>query len=185
MSIIFSVSLFFLSFAPLWISIVFIDAKNIVTGRDTWVEIVSIIIITIHAIVSSLILWNELKLKQRSGEKIYKLVSCSEEKSISAEYLLSYILPLFAFDFTQWDQLVLFLIFYVTLAFLCIKHKYFSINVILEIFRYRFYSCSIENEDHLIIDKKIIARCKLELMNGADICLSSLNNEYSILRSVE
>lgn len=101
MSIIFSVSLFFLSFAPLWISIVFIDAKNIVTGRDTWVEVVSIIIITIHAIVSSLILWNELKLKQRSGEKIYKLVSCSEEKSISAEYLLSYILPLFAFDFTQ------------------------------------------------------------------------------------
>jgi hypothetical protein len=182
MSMIFSASLFFLSFAPLWISILFIDVKSIVAGGEIRAEIVSIIIIAIHALVSSFILWNELKSKPRSGEKVYKLVSCSEEKSISAEYLLSYILPLFAFDFTQWDQLVLFLIFYATLAFLCIRHNYFSVNVILEIFRYRFYSCSIENEDHVVVDKKVIARCKLELMNGTDICLSSINNEYSILR---
>ena len=185
MSIFFLASLFFLSFAPLWISILFIDVKSIVAGGEIRAEVVSIIIIVVHALVSSFVLWNELKSKPRSGEKVYKLVSCSEEKSISAEYLLPYILPLFAFDFTQWDQLVLFLIFYATLASLCIRHNHFSVNVILEIFRYRFYSCSIENEDHVVIDKRVIARCKLELMNGTDICLSSINNEYSILRSAE
>ena len=128
MSVIFSASLFFMSFVPLWISILFIDVKSIVTGGEIRTEVISIIIIVTHAFISGCILWNELRPKQRSGEKVYRLVSCSEEKSISAEYLLSYILPLFAFDFTQWDQVVLFLIFYVTLAFLCIRHNYFSIR---------------------------------------------------------
>ena len=31
-----------------------------------------------------------------------------ESKTITAEFLLSYILPLFAFDFTQWDEVVKF-----------------------------------------------------------------------------
>ena len=131
MSVIFSASLFFMSFVPLWISILFIDVKSIVTGGEIRTEVISIIII------------------------VYRLVSCSEEKSVSAEYLLSYILPLFAFDFTQWDQVVLFLIFYVTLAFLCIRHNYFSINVILEVCHYRFYSCTLENEDHISIEKRL------------------------------
>lgn len=183
MSVIFSVSLFFMSFVPLWISIVFIDIKSIVSGGAIGLEIISIIMIILHSLISGFVLWNELKSKPRSGEKVYKLISCSEEKSISTEYLLSYILPLFAFDFTRWDQMVLFLVFYSTLAFLCIRHNYFSVNIILEIFRYRFYSCSIENEDHIIIDKIVIARCRMELIKGTDICLSSVNNEYSILRA--
>lgn len=155
MSVIFSASLFFMSFVPLWISILFIDVKSIVTGGEIRTEVISIIIIVTHAFISGYILWNELRPKQRSGEKVYSLVSCSEEKSVSAEYLLSYILPLFAFDFTQWDQVVLFLIFYVTLAFLCIRHNYFSINVILEVCHYRFYSCTLENEDHISIEKRL------------------------------
>lgn len=184
MSVIFSASLFFMSFVPLWISILFIDVKSIVTGGEIRTEVISIIIIVTHAFISGCILWNELRPKQRSGEKVYRLVSCSEEKSISAEYLLSYILPLFAFDFTQWDQVVLFLVFYVTLAFLCIRHNYFSINVILEVCHYRFYSCTLENEDHISIEKKIISKCRMELMKGTDICLTSVNNEYSILRRI-
>lgn len=185
MSIVFSVSLFFMSFIPLWISILFVDIKSIITGGEIWTEIISIAIIAMHSLISVYVLWSELKSKPRSGEKIYKLVSSSEEKSISAEYLLSYILPLFAFDFTQWDQVILFLIFYATLTFLCIRHNYFSVNVILEICQYRFYSCTLENEDSVSIERKVIARCKMELMNGTDICLSSVNNEYSILRDAK
>lgn len=58
-----------------------------------------------------------------------------------AEYLLSYILPLFAFDFTVWNGVVLFLIFFTILGFLCIKHNYFSVNIILEMAEFRFYNC--------------------------------------------
>ena len=185
MSIIFSISLFFMSFVPLWISILFIDVRSIIAGGTIWTEIISIIIILVHFLISGCILWNALKLKPRSGEKVYKLVSASEEKSLSAEYLLSYILPLFAFDFTQWDKVILFLIFYMTLAFLCIRHNYFSVNVILEMCQYRFYSCILENEDHVSIEKKIIARRRVELMNGMDICITTINNEYCILRGAK
>lgn len=45
MSVIFSASLFFMSFVPLWISILFIDVKSIVTGGEIRTEVISIIII--------------------------------------------------------------------------------------------------------------------------------------------
>ena len=43
MSVIFSASLFFMSFVPLWISILFIDVKSIVTGGEIRTEVISII----------------------------------------------------------------------------------------------------------------------------------------------
>lgn len=73
MSVIFSVSLFFMSFVPLWISILFIDVKSIVTGGEIRTEVISIIIIVTHAIISGYILWNELRQKQRSGKKFIDL----------------------------------------------------------------------------------------------------------------
>ena len=182
MSMVFSASLFFLSFVPLWVSIIFIDIMSMLSGGSVCTEIISIAIILLHSLISGFVLWTVLRSKPRSGLKIYKLVSAVEEKSISAEYLLSYILPLFAFDFTQWDQVVLFLIFYATLAFLCIRHNFFSVNVILEICQYRFYECTLKNEDGITIEKKVIAKRQLELINGTDICLSSVNNEYCIFR---
>ena len=55
----------------------------------------------------------------------YTIVDAKENKSIITDYMLSYILPLFVFDFTQWDGVVMFLIFFITLGFLCIKHNNF------------------------------------------------------------
>ena len=51
MSVIFSASLFFMSFVPLWISILFIDVKSIVTGGEIRTEVISIIIIVTHAFI--------------------------------------------------------------------------------------------------------------------------------------
>ena len=73
MSVIFSASLFFMSFVPLWISILFIDVKSIVTGGEIRTEVISIIIIVIHAFISGCILWNELRPKQKNGEKFIGL----------------------------------------------------------------------------------------------------------------
>mgnify|MGYP000320977530 FL=1 len=61
---------------------------------------------------------------------------------ITAEYLLSYILPLFAFDFTKWDEVVKFLIFFLTFGYLCIKHNSFSVNIVLELLGYKMYDCN-------------------------------------------
>ena len=92
------------------------------------------------------------------GTHTYVLKEVEEEKIISTEFLLSYVLPLFAFDFTKWDQVILFLIFYITMSFLCIRHNHFSVNIVLEFLHYRFYNCVIENDDKIRIDTKIISK---------------------------
>ena len=73
-------------------------------------------------------------------------------------YLISYILPLFAFDFTLWDEVVEFMIFFIVLGFLCIYHNNFSVNIILELLQYRFYECSLLNADNIEVEKVIISK---------------------------
>lgn len=117
---------------------------------------------------------------RKEGTTPAKVVTATEEKSITAEYLLSYILPLFAFDFTQWNQVILFLIFYLTLGFLCIRHNYFSVNIILEIANFRFYTCMVENEDGKNKEQRILSHRRLNGCIGETLYLKSLNNEYKL-----
>lgn len=179
MSLISSMSLFFLSFAPLWLSVLFIDIKSIIENETPlyteWISIATIIAFTAVALLA---LQKSLSIRKRSGIQKYRIVSVEEEKTITAEYLLSYILPLFAFDFTQWSQVVLFLIYFLTLAFLCIKHNHFSVNIVLEFLKYRFYQCELENEDGIAITKCVISREKLNNHVTHILSVRPLNNEY-------
>ena len=109
----------------------------------------------------------------------FTIDSMEEEKAITAEYLLSYILPLFAFDFTVWHQVVLFSVFFFVLAFLCIRHNYFSVNILLELFGYRFYRCCLRNEDGVTISKVIITKERLLNRKTERILIRPINNEYS------
>ena len=103
-----------------------------------------------------------------------------DDKTITSEYLLSYILPLFAFYFTKWDQLVLFLVFFVTLGFLCIHHNHFSVNIWLEILNYKMFTCELEDEDKNVVQRKIISHRTLNTHKGEYIYLKSLNNEIKL-----
>ena len=67
------------------------------------------------------------------------------------------------------------MIFYLSLGFLCVKHSYFTANIILEILKYNFYECSLKNSDGKIIDKYVISKNNLETENS--ILLKSINNE--------
>ena len=96
------------------------------------------------------------------------------------ELVLSYILPLSAFDFTEWDQVVLFLIFFVTLGFLCIRHNHFSFNIWLEILNYKVFTCELEDEDKNVVQRKIISHRTLNTHKGEYIFLKSLNNEIKL-----
>lgn len=181
MSILFSVSLFYLSFIPLWISVSFIDIKSIIENTyGCCTEIISLACIIIGAIISCIIAYRELSIKNNSGTSKYEIINVQEEKTITAEFLLSYILPLFAFDFTKWDEVVLFLIFFFALAYLCIKHKYFSVNIALEIVGYRFYNCDLLNEDNVKITLLIISHWQLNDRLGENITLKPINNEYQL-----
>lgn len=181
MSKLFLLSLYHTSFAPLWISILFIDVKSwIEKPSNTYTESISIICILISCFIALLVLIGALCTNSRVGTTVYEVISAKEEKTITAEYLLSYILPLFAFDFTKWDQVVLFLIFYFILCFLCLRHNYFSINIVLEAANYRFYSCSLKNEDNIVSEQKVISRRLLNGYIGESIYLKPLNNEYRL-----
>lgn len=181
MSKVFSLCLYHTSFAPLWISVLFIDIKSCVENEsDQHTELISIICILISCLVSLIVLKASLYTNSKEGTVPCRVTSAKEEKSITAEYLLSYILPLFAFDFTQWSQVVLFLIFYLVLGFLCIRHNYFSANIILEIANFRFYSCSLENEDGIVLEQRIVSHRNLNGCVGETLYLKSLNNEYKL-----
>lgn len=181
MSKIFSLSLYHTSFAPLWISILFIDIKSCMENTSNlWTEYISIGCILISCLIALIVLMVALCTGGKEGTTPQTLVSATEEKTITAEYLLSYILPLFAFDFTQWSQIVLFLIFYLTLGFLCVRHNYFSINIVLEITNFRFYICRVENEDGQIMEQRIISHRRLNGCVGKTLYLKSINNEYKL-----
>ena len=181
MSRIFSLSLYHTSFAPLWISILFIDIKSCIENpSNLWTEYISIGCILISCLIELIVLLIALCTNGKEGASPHKVVSAIEEKTITAEYLLSYILPLFAFDFTQWSQVVLFLIFYLTLGFLCIRHNYFSVNIVLEVANFRFYSCTTENEDGELLEQRILSHRRLNGCVGEMLYLKSLNNEYKL-----
>jgi len=178
---IFSLCLYHTSFAPLWISVLFIDIKSCIENQSNlYTELISVGCILISCLVSLIVLMVSLCTNSKEGTVQCRVISAKEEKSITAEYLLSYILPLFAFDFTLWSQVVLFLIFYLVLGFLCVRHNYFSVNIILEVVNFRFYSCSLENEDGIVLEQKIVSHRHLNGCVGEMLYLKSLNNEYKL-----
>lgn len=181
MSIITGFCMFFLSFCPLWISVFFIDIKSIYEGSlNLWTEIISLLLIMITTILSLVVLLRELNPRNTNNKQEYILISAKEEKTITAEYLLSYILPLFAFDFTVWHEVLLFLIFFSVFAYLSIRHNHFSVNVLLELMQYKFYSCELENEDGVSISKIVVCKETLSAQVGGTILVRVINNEYVV-----
>ena len=179
MSAIKSFSLFYLSLTPLWLSIAFIDGKNIFDGNPIiYTEMISIAIMAIVMIVSAIVVAVSFRKGNKSGAQPFILKSIKEEKLITAEYVLTYVLPLFAFDFTVWYGVILFLLFYFVLAFLHVRHNRLGANIILEIFGFCYYECELENEDGILIQKNIIGRKSLLSKKNYEIDAKPINNEY-------
>lgn len=174
-----SFCLYYISFAPLWLAVLFLDIKNIIDkDKNLYTEKISIIVIIILFVISLIVVCNLIADKRKSGSEKYEIINVKKSKDITIEYFLAYVLPLFAFDFTKWDQVIIFLIFYISLGILCIKHSYFTANIILEIFKYNFYECTIKNVDGIVIEKYVVSRKNLK--NENFIYLKSINNEYMI-----
>lgn len=118
-------------------AVLFIDTKSLFVGGDNkGTEIISIVCILTFFLAAIIYLLCYFRSNSGFFEE-YEIVKAHESKMITAEFLLSYILPLFAFDFCIWDQVVEYLIFFSILGFLCIRHNYFSVNIILEIMKYK------------------------------------------------
>jgi hypothetical protein len=184
MSLILSFCMYYLSFTPLWVTVLFIDIKSLIEGGDyKGTEIISVVCIIVFWLIALIYLLLYFKKSQSGFFEEYEIVKVKECKMITAEFLLSYILPLFAFDFCIWDQVVEFLIFFSVLGFLCVRHNYISVNIILEIMKYKIYECELKNNDSMSVEKLVISRDLLNLRKGYTIKFRLLNND--ILLAIE
>lgn len=157
-------NMFITSFMPLWISIVVADLWSIIeNGIRIWsckknlsynlnlileeniVSIVVVLAIVILMIISissvSVFLKDKCSNSQPPKVKIKKALRANK---LSSEFLLAYILPMIAFDFTDLKSVVLFLIYFSMLAFLCIRNSNVYTNIWLEIKGYKMFLCDLE-----------------------------------------
>ncbi len=184
MSRLFQSSLFFLSFLPLWLSVAFKDVMSIQESKtNLWTEIISLVLLSLCTIASLIVVIAQMR-RQRRRIMNYcnkpTIKSATKQKAVTAEYLLSYILPLFAFDFTQWQEVVLFLLFFVILAFLCLKHHYVYANIVLELRGYTCYDCTLVNVGGNSFDTVVISKDELSGMLNCPICYVALGGEYGL-----
>lgn len=175
-----TLNMFILSFSPLWLSVIFVDFKSIFIEKNQNIitEIVFLVTIVLLWIISFISLYFNLHITQNNSKDTFILNDAKECKTITTDFFLSYILPLFAFDFTQWDGAFEFLIFFFVLAFLCIRHNNFSVNIILELMGYKMYECFLLNPDGKEIEKIVISKDSLSVCKGKEITVNHLNNDF-------
>lgn len=156
-------NMFMTSFLPLWITIVVSNIWNIIsyvinnwstdgicanainTIQHNIIAIIVNLIICIVALVSIFSINSFLKYKCTNDNKPkIKVVEAKRANKLSSEFLLAYILPMIAFDFSELKSVVLFTIYFGMLAFLCIRNNNVYTNILLEIKGYRMYSCNLE-----------------------------------------
>jgi len=194
--------MFVTSFIPLWVSIIVIDIWNIaVFIFDNWdskqkfidnltnvlcgniIQLVSIAIITIMLIISIIGVNTFLNRKLTKGKNHLakdKIEKATKANKLSSEFLLAYILPMIAFDFGNLQNLVLFVIYFSVLAFLCIRNNNIYTNILLELKGYRIYTCDfnrkIMDKNHIYHDSIVISKTDLTQEEGNDISYWDFEN---------
>lgn len=161
------------SFMPLWISIIIISCFDIgdfvaehPKCNQNLINYIFKIVCDMHAMfllnsiiivvfTNSIIGINSfLKKEKKSGNKPNgKIIKSKKAGSSASEFLIAYILPMIAFDFTKIQGIVLFCIYFFILSWLCIRNNNVYTNIILEVKKYRIYRCDIERD---VLNRKII-----------------------------
>lgn len=180
MSILFLMSMFFLSFVPLWICIVCIDIKSLIDGTNyPYTEWIGLGLIIFVLFVSVLVTVKTLRKQETQNAERYMVVTAEKDTVSTTAYLLSNVLPLLAFDFTQWFDALQFVIVFGFLVTLCLLHYRCDSNVCLEIVGYRLYKCSLHSMSG---DKEgIMLLIHRKQLNANDeIIIRKLNDELYI-----
>lgn len=156
--------MFITSFIPLWVSILFTDIWNLVVNfLESWdsklgfwknisqcicsnlLLVISILVIIIIVVVSILGANSFIKkLNNSTNISRGKIINARKANKLSSEFLLAYILPMIAFEFDELKSVILFLIYFAVLAFLCIRNNNIYTNILLEFKGYKMYNCDIE-----------------------------------------
>ncbi len=203
--------MFVTSFIPLWLSIVVLDTWNIVLFiLEKWdsqgnfvdncisvicgncVQLASIAVIVVMVLVSIIGINSFLSKKLAKDENHLpngKIEKATKANKLSAEFLLAYILPMIAFDFGNLQNLVLFIIYFSVLAYLCIRNNNIYTNILLEFKGYRIYTCDftcrVMDNDHTYHDSIVISKTDLTQEEGNDVPYWDFENYIYIIADRE
>ena len=171
-------NMFFTSFLPLWISIVVTDLwtignKIVENSKEAFensrIEIITIVLLIGYTLFSMFYISRIISVQERSTNKEQGIiVRAKRANKLSAEFLLAYILPMIAFDFSSMNNIVLFLIYFVVLSFLCIRNSNVYTNIFLELKGYKMYECDIERSvmNRTITDEACLVISKNSLIQA-------------------
>lgn len=171
--------MYYLAFTPLWILVVLTDIFSIMDNEaDLYTEKISIPFLFGEFLVALHIVRKELTSEKVDNVQPMHLKNVKEEKFAVAEFMMSFVFPMFAFDFTKYQGILLFSVFFLMFGWLCIKHNYLCVNVVLEIMKYKIYDCECVNMDKIKYEKKILSNRRLIEQSNTTVLTRRINNEY-------
>lgn len=182
MTILFKPSLFFSSFIPLWLVIMYMDAVSIYQNSDNiLIETVSIPAIFILTILSLVDLFLEIRhfKKVDSHKKI--IYFAEKDKDILPTFIFSFALPLCAFNFTQHDGVISFLLFFIPIMIICIRNNIIFPNAALMIVGYNYYKCRFDEDVNGRLFSVATKQKDIEANIGAEVIAYQINNDAQFL----
>jgi len=171
------------SFIPLWISIIFVllwdinsrcysNICSLLKGNSVQIGFLIFIVIILVISTVAVIRFLSHKRKQNEVSGYGKIISAQKSATLVTDFLLTYIMPLIAFDFTDLRDIILFLLYFLLIVFLNIRNGNVYTNILFEFMGYRVYICNIERnitgKTYLFSDCSIISKENLTGKIGQD-----------------
>ena len=115
------------------------------------IEVGSVVILVAYSIICMCHINKVIRNQESTTNKpVGKITKARRANKLTAEFLLAYILPMIAFDYNTWKGIVLFLVYFCVLSFLCVRNNNVYTNIFFELKGYKMYECDIECK---ILDK--------------------------------
>lgn len=167
----FKFAMFITSLLPLWVTIIFLDLWDIIQSLVDNInlllyltQIISVAVIFVVCLISIFYLLYFLHYKENTRYRTFTIIAAHKENRLTVQFLISYIVPLIAFDFSNIKDLIVFVLFIFVLGYLCIKNNNVYINIFLELLHYKIYIVTFKYKliDD-VIEENVFALSKIKL----------------------
>ena len=180
----FHACLYYLSFLPLWILIIINEIFRMISAGSVFkFSIFLITVLLLLVVYSCLVVFTKFDSRKKVNTRVVSNMTAKEDKFSVAEFMMSFVFPFWAFDFSTFQGMISFSVIFLSLGFLCIKHRYFCCNIVLEIWGYRIYECEYTScvNSTEIIKKKVLCKKNLQRCLGNNLIEKNLSNDYSLI----
>lgn len=119
----------------------------------------------------------EKYLKNNDNDQIeeIEIKNPNKNRTLTSEYLFTYVLPLFAFDINKTSNLLCLIIYLLTIMFLAYKNSNLIGNIYLDLRKYYYYTCTSNNKNEIII----ISKSDLKYYENDKIKVNWINNNIA------